>query len=386
VLQVRYFSIVPKRQDAVIRAIELRKGTDKTSPVVLALTLEPPVAQVAQKPKEKPGKAEDDKTLLQGRWYAIAEEADGKALSAADLAKLNKTLVVSGDGFDLERQAGDERRLISGQISLDQTDNPKKFDFSGKASNSPYQMYGIYEVSKDTLKLCYTSDKPSTRPVEFRTTPKSGHRYVVFKRKADKVEVAQKPKEEAGKKEEKPTAKDDAFHSLGSLPLRPDFQAELVISPNGKLLASGGLGNETMFLGRELDPKELHRIYIADLLTGKTLHVMEGHTDQIKGLGFSPNSQSLFSGSGDGSVREWDMTTGREKRTVVKGVTVSGVGIAFNKKKDTTIAMIVPGKAAALDGRLKVGDRLTAVSGHDGKMVRVFCLSRIWKIASFGLV
>lgn len=50
--QVRYFSIVPKRQDAVIRTIEFRKGTDKTSPLVMAVTVETLVSQVAQMRKE----------------------------------------------------------------------------------------------------------------------------------------------------------------------------------------------------------------------------------------------------------------------------------------------------------------------------------------------
>jgi hypothetical protein len=39
--QIRYFSILPQRA-ATIRAIELIKGRDRTAPVVMAVTVEPP--------------------------------------------------------------------------------------------------------------------------------------------------------------------------------------------------------------------------------------------------------------------------------------------------------------------------------------------------------
>jgi uncharacterized protein len=37
--QIRYFKIVPKRQD-VIEAVELIKGSDETAPLVMAVTVE----------------------------------------------------------------------------------------------------------------------------------------------------------------------------------------------------------------------------------------------------------------------------------------------------------------------------------------------------------
>jgi putative membrane-bound dehydrogenase-like protein len=39
--QIRYFSVAPKRTDAVIKQIELIKGPDNSSPVVMAITVEP---------------------------------------------------------------------------------------------------------------------------------------------------------------------------------------------------------------------------------------------------------------------------------------------------------------------------------------------------------
>lgn len=180
------------------------------------------------------------------------------------------------------------------------------------------------------------------------------------------------PKEEPqGKKAKEPSTKGEVFSGLGKLPMRPDTQGMIAISPDGKLIASGGWGKETEFLRRAIQPKELHRIYVSDLITGRTLNTLEAHTEPITGLAFSADSSSLFSGSLDGSVREWDMKTGREKRTVIKSVNTGGLGISLNKNEVVTVTKMIPGKSAALDGRLTVGDRITSVSDRDGKMVRV---------------
>jgi hypothetical protein len=40
--QIRYLAVTPKRQDAVIKTIELVKGPDRTAPVVMAVTVETP--------------------------------------------------------------------------------------------------------------------------------------------------------------------------------------------------------------------------------------------------------------------------------------------------------------------------------------------------------
>lgn len=39
-LQIRHFSLVPRRANEVIKAIEFHKGTDQTSPFVMAVTVE----------------------------------------------------------------------------------------------------------------------------------------------------------------------------------------------------------------------------------------------------------------------------------------------------------------------------------------------------------
>jgi WD40 repeat protein len=43
---------------------------------------------------------------------------------------------------------------------------------------------------------------------------------------------------------------------------------------------------------------------------------IEGHTDPVNSVAFSPNGQLIVSGSGDSTVRVWDVTTGIERHTM----------------------------------------------------------------------
>jgi len=38
--QIRYLSVTPKRPGEVVKTIELKKGTDESAPVVMAVTIE----------------------------------------------------------------------------------------------------------------------------------------------------------------------------------------------------------------------------------------------------------------------------------------------------------------------------------------------------------
>src|SRR5271156_3243277 len=49
-----------------------------------------------------------------------------------------------------------------------------------------------------------------------------------------------------------------------------------------------------------------------------SLQTLEGHSESIKTVVFSPNGQLVASGSGDGTVRLWDTQTG-ECRSLLEG-------------------------------------------------------------------
>ena len=66
-------------------------------------------------------------------------------------------------------------------------------------------------------------------------------------------------------------------------------------SPDGNTLASGSWDNT---------------VRLWDATTGSPLRTLTGHTDWVYSVSFSPDGNTLASGSWDNTVRLWDATTG----------------------------------------------------------------------------
>ncbi len=74
-------------------------------------------------------------------------------------------------------------------------------------------------------------------------------------------------------------------------------------------------------------------IRIWDVKTGKVIHTLKGHTDNIDGMCVSANGKTILSGGSDGTARLWDVTTGKElkkfdghKKAGVPGVVIAPDG------------------------------------------------------------
>ena len=78
-----------------------------------------------------------------------------------------------------------------------------------------------------------------------------------------------------------------------------DYVTSVAFSPNGTLLASGS-DDETVRLW-SVEKRE-------------TIAIFEGHMDYVTSVAFSPNGALLASGAGDGTVKLWNVGESRNCR------------------------------------------------------------------------
>lgn len=98
----------------------------------------------------------------------------------------------------------------------------------------------------------------------------------------------------------------------------------LAISPDKKLLASGGIDQ---------------KVIIWDIASGKQLYSLTEHTQAVLSLAFSHDNKLLASGSADGSVKIWDVARGVR----VENITLQSKGVAC-------VAFSLDGKKLAIAG------------------------------------
>ncbi|WP_377480462.1 MAG: hypothetical protein P2A85_12545 [Microcoleus anatoxicus] len=75
----------------------------------------------------------------------------------------------------------------------------------------------------------------------------------------------------------------------------------VVISPNGQILASGSADGT---------------IKLWDLTTWQEIRTLTSHNSSILSLAIDADGKILASGSADGTIKLWDVTTGQEIRTL----------------------------------------------------------------------
>jgi outer membrane protein assembly factor BamB len=164
----------------------------------------------------------------------------------------------------------------------------------------------------------------------------------------------------------------------------------VAISPDGKLLVSVG-GTEFKPPGK--DGKPSAQVKLWDVLAGKDLGELTGHTSNVFAAAFSPDSKTLATGSADQTVRLWDMAS-RTRRAVLEGHADAVWSVAFSPDGKTLAS-------ASADRTVKfwdagTGEERGSLKGHeaeiraaafspDGKTVATCSAdwtARLWDVAT----
>ncbi len=100
----------------------------------------------------------------------------------------------------------------------------------------------------------------------------------------------------------------------------------VAFSPNGRTLASGNLDNTIKPWNASTDASQYaphvgivkldNNITLWDAATGKLLRTLQGHSDAVESVAFSPDGRTLASGSDDKTIKLWDAASGKLLRTL----------------------------------------------------------------------
>ncbi|HJR80698.1 MAG TPA: hypothetical protein VJ821_11545 [Anaerolineales bacterium] len=123
-------------------------------------------------------------------------------------------------------------------------------------------------------------------------------------------------------------------------------------SPAPQNLFAAALSSDGKLLAWSLDSNTIQLIQVSD---GQVLHTLEGHTNSVFKLRFSPAGDKLFSASHDGSVRIWD-TDGNELQVIETGGEVLGIGISSDGALLATIPSDGPVALWDLTDNTKLGE------------------------------
>ncbi|PMD22940.1 hypothetical protein NA56DRAFT_687942 [Hyaloscypha hepaticicola] len=111
--------------------------------------------------------------------------------------------------------------------------------------------------------------------------------------------------------------------ALQTLEGHTDWVMSVAFSPDGKQVVSGS-GDNTVVSG-SYDKT----VRLWDAATGAVQQTLEGHSSYVRSVAFSPDGKQVVSGSGDETVRLWDAATGTLQQTL-EGHSSYATSVAFS--------------------------------------------------------
>jgi WD40 repeat protein len=90
-----------------------------------------------------------------------------------------------------------------------------------------------------------------------------------------------------------------------------DIVFALAVSSDGHFALSGGGSQFDTASNKFVPGKKDYRVRLYDLRSGKLVRSLQGHTNVVQAVAFSPDGRHAVTGSMDGTARVWDVASGR---------------------------------------------------------------------------
>ncbi|KAJ0413607.1 WD40-repeat-containing domain protein [Aspergillus carlsbadensis] len=103
----------------------------------------------------------------------------------------------------------------------------------------------------------------------------------------------------------------------------------VAFSPDGQTVASASGDGTTVASASKIAP-----CGFGTQQRGVERRMLQGHTDCVRSVVFSPDGQTIASASGDGTMRRWDAATGVERRTLQRHMDLARA-VAFSPDGQT---------------------------------------------------
>ncbi len=137
--------------------------------------------------------------------------------------------------------------------------------------------------------------------------------------------------------------------------------SSVAFAPDGKTIAAAAIGHETWLWEADTVATFGHEIWLWEADSGTRKAILEGHTDEITSMRFSPDGKTIASASRDQTVRLWEADSGTRK-AILEG---------HNRGWFFSATFSPDGKTIATTNRTDVflwdtdsGTRKTTLEGH----------------------